>query len=103
MVIEFENESQEIILQLKDVNDYLGSEKIITDQISKHLSNGIDISVIENHLFELLKHFEDRIDLTPDDTERVKYVYVTVLIKVFMKNNYWHSWKNGSNSSKNII
>lgn len=100
MEIDLIREAIEIISDLKKTDDYLAAEKLVTTKIKKHLEEGIDIPVIENHLKKLFQYFQNQITITPAYTDSVRYRYIAAFLETLLHSNYWHSWINSPDVKK---
>lgn len=92
MIIDFDNETKEIISDLKLADGYLDCEKVIIYNIKKHLANGFPVSVIEGYLKKLMQYFEDLIVTNKNSADCTNYRYAVGFVNTLISTPYWHSW-----------
>lgn len=91
MKIDFEYEISEMTPDLQLAEGYLECEKVIVNNLRKHIIKGFDDKTIVNYLEKLSAYFKDRIrhHKTP------VIVLITGsgrIINTLIKMRYWRSW-----------
>jgi hypothetical protein len=92
MKIDLDNEINEILQHLQMAEGYLACEKIIVDNIRKHISRGIDDKSITGYLEKLSDYFKDQIKKSQNISDCSNYRYTEGFINTLIKMPYWRSW-----------
>jgi len=92
MIIDFEKETDEIIAKLKHVEGYLDCEKVILNNIKKHVEKGFSDTLIEDYMKKLFLYFEELIKSTKDIADCINYRYSEGFLNTLISTPYWRSW-----------
>ena len=92
MRIDFDYEISEMTPNLQRAEGYLECEKVIVNNVRKHVIRGLDDKVITNYLAKLSTYFKDRIKTLQHTGNCTNYRYVEGFINTLLKIPYWRSW-----------
>ena len=76
MKIDFEYEISEMSPDLQLTEGYLECEKVIVNNLRKHIIKGFDDKTIVNYLEKLSAYFKDRIKTSQNTSNCTNYRYV---------------------------
>lgn len=91
-MINFEIETNQIITDLKKVDNYLDCETIIISSIKKQVVKGIIVNDIQDYLKKLQKYVEDKSVINNGNNDCVNYRYAVGFLHTVNTTPYWHSW-----------
>jgi len=92
MRIDFDYEISEMTPNLQRAEGYLECEKVIVNNVRKHVIRGLDDKVITNYLAKLSTYFKDRIKTLQHTGNCTNYRYVEGFINMLIKMPYWRIW-----------
>lgn len=92
MKIDFEYEIREMTPTLKLAKGYLECERVIINNIRKHIRNGFDDASISEFLKKLLSYFLERIAATKQTNDCINYRYAKGFVNTLIVTPYWRSW-----------
>ena len=92
MGIDFDYEVSEMTPYLQQAEGYLECEKVIVNNVRKHVIRGLDDKVITNYLAKLSTYFKDRIKTLQHTGNCTNYRYVEGFINMLIKMPYWRIW-----------
>ena len=92
MGIDFDYEVSEMTPHLQQAEGYLECEKVIVNNVRKHVIRGLDDKVITNYLAKLSTYFKDRIKTLQHTGNCTNYRYVEGFINMLIKMPYWRIW-----------
>ena len=92
MRIDFDYEVSEMTPNLQRAEGYLECEKVIVNNVRKHVIRGLDDKVITNYLAKLSTYFKDRIKTLQHTGNCTNYRYVEGFINMLIKMPYWRIW-----------
>ena len=92
MKIDFDYEVSDMTPDLQLAEGYFECEKVIVNNVRKHLIKGHDDKAITNYLEKLSAYFQDRIKASQNTNDYINYRYVEGFISTLIKMPYWRSW-----------
>ena len=94
MPINFYYEIQHVTYKLKKVEGYLACEKVIINNIKKHLDMECSDLILEAYLKELSNHIEHLTESTKNIDNCINYKFASGFINTLLKMPLWKSWLN---------
>ena len=91
-MINFNYETKEINIKLKEVKGYLDCENIIIENIKKHAANGVSVNDIENYLKELHNHLQNKMAINKNNINYINFMYAAGFLNTVINTPYWLGW-----------
>jgi len=92
MKINIDHELSELAADITSANGYLECERVIINQIRKHLINGFPEDNIAEYLNAFLKYLNKKITDTEQTGNCINYRYARGFVNSLITTPYWRSW-----------